>query len=322
MEQRTLGATGPKVSLLGLGCNNFMLRIDAEASKAVIHKALDLGITFFDTADVYGNKGGSETCLGQFLGSRRKDIVLATKFGNPMDEAGTMRGASRRYIMQAVEASLKRLKTDWIDLYQLHRFYSETPMEETMRALDDLKKQGKIRHAGVSQTKGWQVVGMQWTARHEGLTPLSTAMIEYSLLRREPEHELIPALKEYGLGLLPFYPLASGFLTGKYKRGEPMPEGGRLTKGKRYVDMFMTERNWSVVEGLEAFCKARERTLLELAFGWLAAQPVVSSIIAGATKPEQLEANLKAIDWKLTPQELAEIDRITIGAKAAGVETA
>src|SRR6185436_10610329 len=147
---------------------------------------------FFDTADVYGNKGGSETCLGRFLGPRRKDIVLATKFGNPMDEAGTMKGASRRYIMQAVEASLTRLKTDWIDLYQLHRFYSDTPMDETLRALEDLRKQGKILCAGVSQTKAWQVVGMQWTARHEGLTPLSTAMIEYSLLVRDAERELIP----------------------------------------------------------------------------------------------------------------------------------
>ena len=311
MKQRNLGASGPKVSLVGLGCNNFGGRIDTEASRAVIRKALDLGITLFDTADVYGNRGGSETCLGQFLGSRRKDVVLASKFGSPMDEAGTMKGGSRRYMMAAVEASLRRLKTDWIDLYQLHRFDPSTPMEETMRAFEDLVQQGKIRHIGVSQTKAWQLVGMQWTATQQSLNPVATCMAEYSLLVRDAERELIPAMQAYGVGFLPFYPLASGFLTGKYKRDAPMPEDARLTKGKRYSDRFMTEKNWSVLEGLEAFGKERGLTLLEVAIGWLAAQPVVSSIIAGATKPEQLELNVKAIDSTLTPQDLAEIDRIS-----------
>ena len=310
MKQRTLGASGPKVSALGLGCNNFGLRMEIEPSRAVIHKALDLGITFFDTADVYGKRGGSETMLGQFLGSRRKDIVLASKFGNPMDEAGTLKGFSRSYVMSAVEASLKRLKTDWIDHYQLHR-YPTTPIEETLRALDDLVKQGKVRYIGTSQTKGWQFVDMQWTARTNGLAPVTTCMIEYSLLHREPERELIPAMRAHGAGLLPFYPLASGFLTGKYKRGEPLPADGRITKGQRYSDKWLKDEHWTALEELEAFCKARGHTMVELAFSWLAAQPVISSIIAGATKPEQLEANIKATGWKLTAEELAEIDGIT-----------
>jgi aryl-alcohol dehydrogenase-like predicted oxidoreductase len=311
MKQRTLGTSGLKVSLVGLGCNNFGGRIDTEASREVIHKALDLGITFFDTADVYGNRGGSETCLGQFLGDRRKDIILASKFGSPMDDAGTMRGGSRRYVMSAIEASLKRLKTDWIDLYQMHRPDPETPVEETLRALDDLRRQGKIRYIGFSQVAAWQLVDRQWTARHHGLCPVTSCETEYSVLVRDAERELVPAMRACGAGLLPFYPLASGFLTGKYRRGAPMPEGARLTKGKRYSDMYLTEANWTLLERLEGFCKERGRSLLELAFGWLVAQPVVSSVIAGATRAEQLELNVKAADWALGPQELAEIDRIT-----------
>jgi aryl-alcohol dehydrogenase-like predicted oxidoreductase len=310
METRKLGPSDLDVTLVGLGCNNFGLRIDTEASRAVIRTALDLGITFFDTADVYGNRGGSETCLGQFLGSRRKDIVLASKFGNPMDEAGTLKGFSRNYIMSAVEASLKRLRTDWIDLYQMHRFPT-SPLDETLRALDDLVKQGKVRYIGTSQTKGWQFVDMQWTARVNGVAPITTCMIEYSLLAREPERELIPAMRAHGAGLLPFYPLASGFLTGKYKRSQTPPPEGRITKGKRYAEKWLTDANWDMLGHLEAFASARGHTMLELAFSWLAAQPVVSSIIAGATKPEQLEANIEAASWKLSPEELAEIDAIT-----------
>jgi aryl-alcohol dehydrogenase-like predicted oxidoreductase len=311
MRTRTLGATGRKVSLLGLGCNNFGLRMGIEDAREVIHKALDLGITFFDTADVYGNKGGSETALGKFLGDRRKDIFIASKFGNAMDEAGTLKGGSRGYVTAAVEASLKRLKTDWIDLYQMHRPDPGTPIEETMRALDDLVKQGKIRSVGFSQVTGWQLVDRHWTARHHGLNPVTTVEAEYSLLARDIEQELVPAMQAHGVMLLPFYPLASGFLSGKYKRGAPLPEGARLTKGKRYADRFMTDANWSVVQKLEAFCAARGRTLLELALGWLMAQPVVASVIAGATRAEQVETNARAVDWALTPEELAAIDGIT-----------
>ena len=311
MKYRTLGASGLKVSLLCLGCNNFGLRMEIEASQAVIHKALDLGITMFDTADVYGNKGGSETALGRYLGERRKDIVIASKFGNPMDAAGTLRGASRRYIMSAVEASLKRLKTDWIDVYQLHKPDPATPVEETMRALDDLVRQGKIRYFGCSGARAWQLIDMQWTAKHHNLNRLVSGEMEYSLLVRDPEREHVPAMLAHGIGLLPYYPLASGFLTGKYKRGDAMPAGARLTRFQRYSDRFMTEANWTYLENLEAFAKTRGHSLLDLAISWLAAQPVVSSIIAGATKPEQLELNVKALDWELSKQDLSEIDRLT-----------
>lgn len=313
MKLRQLGTTPLQVTTVGLGCNNFGLRIEIEASKAVIHKALDLGINFFDTADVYGHRGGSETALGRYLGARRKDIVIASKFGNAMDDAGansTMKGASRRYIMSAVEASLKRLKTDWIDIYQLHRFDPATPLEQTMGALNDLVKQGKVRYLGISQAAAWQLVDMQWTARHHGYAPLTTCEVEYSLLARKPEAELIPAMQKHGVSLLPFYPLASGFLTGKYTRNAPKPDGARLTQGKRYEDMFMTEANWTRLENFTAFAKARGHTLLELAFSWLLAQPIVASVIAGATQAAQLEANVNAADWALTREELDEIDRI------------
>ena len=309
MEERNLGRSGLRVSLVGLGCNNFGGRIDFEATRAVVHKALDLGITLFDTADVYGERGGSETFLGQLLGDRRKDIVLATKFGMPMDD-GRLKGASRRYVVSAVEASLKRLRTDWIDLYQLHRPDPLTPIEETLSALDDLVRAGKVRYIGCSNLPAWQVVEALWTAKHRGLAAFTSAQDEYSVLVRGIEKELTPALEAYGLGLLPYYPLAAGLLTGKYRRGAPMPEGARLTRFKSIADRHMTDESTARVEQLEAFCAARGRSLLELAFGWLAQKPFVSSVIAGATRPEQLEQNVRAADWRLTPDELAEIDRL------------
>lgn len=310
MKTRTLGKSGPSVSLVGLGCNNFGWYIDLEAARAVVHKALDAGITLFDTADIYGGNGASETMLGQILGGRRKDIVLATKFGMPMDEAGAKKGASRKYIMTEVEDSLARLKTDWIDLYQIHRPDPLTPMEETLRALDDLVKQGKVRHIGCSNHAAWKVVEAEWIARSEGLAAFISCQDEYSLLVRDPEAELIPAMQAYGLGLLPFFPLASGMLTGKYQRNKA-PEGARLSKTKRLADRYMTDENWQKVERLEEFCTRRGHTLLELAFSWLVANPVVSSVIAGATRPEQVAQNAKAVDWLLTKEDLAEIDILT-----------
>lgn len=309
MEQRHLGRSGLKVSQVGLGCNNFGV-LDVEASRKVVHRALDLGVTLFDTADVYGNRGGSETQLGEILGPRRKDIVLATKFGMPMDDAGSM-GASRRYVMSAVEASLKRLKTDWIDLYQVHRPDASTPVEETLSALDDLVRSGKVRYIGCSNFASWQVVDAQWAAHDRRLTPFVSAQDELSLLVRDIERELIPALEAKGLGLLPYFPLASGLLTGKYKHGAEVPAGTRMALMKRLSDRFMTDKNWTIVEKLDAFCARRGHTMLELAFGWLLAKPVVSSVIAGATKPEQIEANVKATGWKLSADDLAEIDRLT-----------
>jgi aryl-alcohol dehydrogenase-like predicted oxidoreductase len=310
MEQRTLGRSGLKVSEVGLGCNNFGV-LDVESSRKVVHRALDLGVTLFDTADVYGNRGGSETQLGEILGPRRKDIVLATKFAMPMDDAGSMAGASRRYIMTAVEASLKRLKTDWIDLYQVHTPDAATPIEETLSALDDLVRQGKVRYIGCSNFAAWQVIDAQWTAKDRRLTHFISAQDELSLLVRDIERELIPALDAKGVGLLPYFPLASGFLTGKYARGSDAPAGTRMARVKRLSDRFMTEKNLAIVEKLEAFCAGRGHTMLELAFGWLLAKPVVSSVIAGATKPEQIEANIKATGWKLSSDDLAEIDRLT-----------
>ncbi len=313
MEIRNLGKSGLRVSAIGLGCNNFGARINLEQTRAVIHKAFDLGITLFDTADVYGERGGSETCMGQVMGDRRKDIVLATKFCMPMGDGDDMKGASRRYIMSAVEASLKRLKTDWIDLYQLHNIDPLTPIEETLRALDDLVRSGKVRYVGCSNLPSWQVVEAAWTAKSMGLNAFVSCQDEYSLVKREAERELMPAARAYGLGLLPYFPLASGLLTGKYRRNAPMPENSRLTTTARLADRYLTDRNWQIAEKLIDYAESRGHTALELAFSWLLAKAPVASVIAGATKPEQLEQNVKAGDWKMTAEELAEIDRISAG---------
>jgi aryl-alcohol dehydrogenase-like predicted oxidoreductase len=311
MRLRNLGRSGLRVSLVGLGCNNFGGRIDLDASREVVHRALDVGITLFDTADIYGERGGSEEALGAILGDRRKDIVLATKFASPMDDEGVLKGASRRYIMSAVEASLKRLKTDWIDLYQMHVPDPLTPVEETLRALDDLITAGKVRYVGSSNFAGWQIVEAEWTARHLGLERFVSAQDEYSLLVRDVEEEVVPAVEAYGIGFLPFFPLASGLLTGKYKRGEPLPAGTRFANGPNYVARWMNDENFTRVERLGALAEAHGRSMLELAVSWLAAHPFVSSVIAGATKPEQVERNVQAAGWMLTPEELGEIDKIS-----------
>ena len=316
MQERNLGKTGLRVSLVGLGCNNFGGRIDLEATHKVVHKALDCGITLFDTADAYGERGGSETLLGEVLRERRKDIVLASKFGLPMDDSGRLQGGSRGYIMRAVEASLKRLKTDWIDLYQLHRYDPSTPIEETLRALDDLVRQGKVRHIGCSNLPAWRVVEAQWTAKTEHLHAFASCQDEYSLVMREVEADLLPMMQAYGMSLLPYFPLASGLLTGKYEKNAPLPQGARLTNTQRLADRYMTEANWKIVEGLRELCGKRGWSMLDLAFSWLAANPLVASVIAGATKPEQIEQNVKAVELKLTAQDLAEIDAIAGNAKA------
>ena len=309
MQFRNLGRSGLRVSLIGLGCNNFGGRIDLEATRKVVDAAIENGVTLFDTADIYGERGGSETCLGQVLGARRKDIVLASKFGMRMFHGG--QGGSRRYILNAVEESLTRLKTDWLDLYQFHTPDPLTPIDETLRALEDLVRQGKVRYVGCSNMPAWQMADAQWTARDLGLPGFVSCQDEYSLLARGAERELIPAASRFGLGLLPYYPLANGALTGKYRRNAPMPEGARLTKLPERADKIFSEANWGKIEALTRFCEARGRTLVELAFSWLAAQPVVSSVIAGATRPEQIAANVKAAAWALTAEELAEIDTIT-----------
>jgi aryl-alcohol dehydrogenase-like predicted oxidoreductase len=314
MDIRNLGRSGLRVSAIGLGCNNFGGRIDLEGTRKVIHKALDLGITLFDTADVYGNRGCAEAEMGQVLGDERKRIVLATKFGLPMDDAGEKAGGSRRYIMQAVEDSLRRLRTDWIDLYQIHQPDPRTPIEETLRALEDLIHQGKVRYIGCSNFPAWQVAEAQWTAKANGLSALVSCQDEYSLLVRDKvEPQLRPAMLQHGMGLLPFFPLASGVLTGKYRRNAPLPSGTRLANTARLADRYLTDRNWPIAERLADFAEQRGHTLLELAFSWLLAQPPVASVIAGATRPEQLEQNVEAGGWQLSAEELAEVDRITTG---------
>jgi aryl-alcohol dehydrogenase-like predicted oxidoreductase len=310
VEQRTLGRSGPAVTLLGLGCNNFGGRIDFDATRAVVHKALDLGVTLFDTADIYGNGGGSEEFLGRILGARRNDIVLATKFGMTMNHSGHLDGGSRPYIMAAAEASLRRLKTDWIDLYQLHRPDYGTPIEETLRALHDLVQQGKVRRIGCSYFTAAQLKAANDTAARHGLTPFITCQNEYSLLERGIEAELAPEMGAEGVGFLPYLPLAGGLLTGKYKRDAAPPKGARLAYRSGQAAQFLTPANWRIVEGLEAFCAARGRTLLELAFAWLATRPFVSSVIAGATSAAQVEANWRALQWRLLPEEKDAVDRI------------
>ena len=316
MEIRNIGRSGLRVSAIGLGCNNFGGRIDLEASRKVVHAALDAGITLLDTADVYGERGGSETVLGEILGDSRKNIVLASKFAMPMDAAETLKGASRRYITTAIEATLKRLKTDWIDLYQQHRPDPQTPIEETLRTLEDLTRAGKIRYYGCSNLPAWQVVEAAWTAKSQNLSGFISCQDEVSLLVRHHETDLMPAMRQYGLGLLPYFPLASGLLTGKYKRNTPMPVDARLTKTQRLADKYLTEKNWAIAEQLDDFATKRGHTILELAFSWLLAQSPISSVIAGATKPEQIHANVQAGNWKLTQEDLAEINAITGPAHA------
>ncbi len=310
MELRNLGKSDLRVSVVGLGCNNFGGRIDAEASRLVIDKAIDAGITLFDTADIYGNSGGSEDILGQVLGSRRDSIVLATKFGMQMGGDESKKGASRRYIMSEVEDSLRRLRTDRIDLYQLHEPDPDTPIEETLRALDDLVRQGKVRFIGCSNLSAAQVEESLDVSEREGLASFVSCQDEYSLVVRDPEKELMPMIERNGLGMLPYFPLASGLLTGKYKGGN-LPEGTRIASSERLRDRVMTEENLRIADELERFASERGHTLLELAFSWLLAHPVISSVIAGATKPEQIEANVAAANWRLTPEEVAEIDRIS-----------
>lgn len=311
MQERNLGTSGLRVSAIGVGCNNFGGRIDTRETARVIDRAIDLGVTLFDTADIYSNKGGSETAMGEALaGGKRHKIVLATKFGMQMDDAGKLIGGSRRYIMSAIDGSLKRLKTDYFDLYQLHQPDSRTPIEETLRTLDDLVRSGKVRYIGCSNLPAWQMVQAQETARRLNLNAFASCQDEYSLLMRGIDRELMPAMSAYGMGLLPFFPLACGLLTGKYQRGA-MPQGARLTETKRWADKYLNERNWRVTEELTAFAKKRGHSLLELAFGWLLARPNTASVIAGATSIEQIEANVKAATWQLSAEDMAEVDRIT-----------
>ncbi|MGE5269887.1 MAG: aldo/keto reductase [Thiohalocapsa sp.] len=311
MQQRNLGRSGLIVSAVGLGCNNFGGRLDFAGTRAVVHRALDLGITLFDTSDTYGPAGSSEEYLGRLLAGRRQEIVLATKFGRRMDSEGRLQGASRRYIMHAVDASLRRLATDYIDLYWQHIEDPRTPIEETMRALDDLVRQGKVRYVACSTLLSWQVVEANWTARSAGLSPFIACQERYSLIDRQYEREMARMVDACGLGLIPFSPLADGLLTGKYRRGGALPAGARLTTNQRAAERTLTERNWEIVERLAAFGEAHSYSLLQLAFGWLLQRPAVASVIAGASTPEQVAANAKAAETALSSNDMDELDRLT-----------
>jgi len=313
MQRRRIGRSDLEVSALGLGCNNLGGRLDADASLRVVNAAVDMGITMFDVADVYprGKTSVSEELLGRALGARRKQVVVATKFGLPMDASGKRQGAKRDYIMRAVEDSLKRLGTDWIDLYQLHAPDHATPIEETLRALDELIKSGKVRYVGCSNFYAWEMVDAEWIARELGTRAFVSVQNEYSLVMREADREVIPAAEKHSIGFLPFFPLASGLLTGKYRANEAPPPGARLAYTKPLAERFLSQSNTSVAAELQAFCDRRGYRLLDLAFSWLLHRDVVSSVIAGASTPEQLAQNLKAIELRLSPDDLAEIDVIT-----------
>jgi aryl-alcohol dehydrogenase-like predicted oxidoreductase len=301
MRYRQLGHSGLTVSVVGLGCNNFGGRLDLDASRTVVDAAIEAGITLFDTADIYGNRGGSETVLGQLLQGRRDKVVLATKWGAPMSDDPWPARGSRRYIRAAVEDSLRRLQTDYIDLYQLHRPDPLTPMAETLDALDEVVKEGKVRYVGSSNLAAWQVADAEWLARTRGTERFVSAQNHYSLLERDAEAELLPVCEHFGVGVLPFFPLANGLLTGKYHRDQDRPTGTRMD------GRDIAESTFDRIEALDDFAKQRGHTLLELAIGALASEPSVSSVIAGATKVEQVVANVAAGDWELDADDKAAL---------------
>ena len=310
MEYGQLGTSGLTVSLVGLGCNNFGARMDDDQVPVVVNAAIDAGITLFDTADIYGDGGGSETLLGRALAERRNEVIVATKFGMDMHgRNGPDWGArgSRRYIRLAVEASLRRLGTDWIDLYQLHAPDPNTPIEETLAALTELVTEGKVRYVGSSNLTGWQVVDADWTARTGGYEAFISAQNEYSWLNRDGEVELIPAVEHTGQSLLPYFPLARGLLTGKYRRGQDAPAGSRLAQQSAHLE----EADFDTVEALAAFAEARDIELIDIAIGGLATMPAVGSVIAGATSVEQVRRNVAAGEWQPGPDDLAELLDIT-----------
>jgi aryl-alcohol dehydrogenase-like predicted oxidoreductase len=302
MRYRQLGESGLTVSLIGLGGNNFGGRIGLDETRGVVDAAIDCGITLVDTADIYGNRGGSEELLGQVLAGRREQVVLATKFGMDMGD-GTVARGSRKYIRRAAEASLRRLQTDYIDLYQYHAPDGITPLAETLATLDDLVTEGKVRYVGSSNFAGWQIADADWIARTEHQARFVSAQNHYSLLQRDTEREIIPSCVHRGVGLLPYFPLANGLLTGKYHRGQAPPQGTRLY-GKQSE---LTDDVFDKVEALERFGEKHGHSLLDVAIAGLAAMPAVASVIAGATTPEQVRANAAAGEWELSPAELAEL---------------
>ena len=318
MEFRRLGNSGLQVSVVGLGTNNFGGRMDYEQTERLLSQVLDDGINFIDTANIYGG-GLSEEYIGKALKGKRSQVVLTTKAGMNAGDGPNQTGASRKHIQEQVEISLKRLQTDYIDLYQIHQADPNTPIEETLRTLDDLVRQGKVRYIGCSNYAAWQVAEAMTTSKALRLESYISVQPEYSMLNRAVEEELLACCQNYNLGILPYYPLFSGFLTGKYKRGKGAPEGTRLAGNARRAESTFTDVNFDVLESLEAFAAKRERQMVELAIAWLLANPLVGSVIAGATKPEQVTANVKAADWSLSLEEMEELDDILQNKAAARV---
>ena len=310
MEYRYLGRSGLRVSAIGLGTNNFGRRLDADAAAVVVNHALDMGVNMIDTSNSYGD-GYSEKYIGRALKGKRDRALIATKVSSRIADGPNDGGNSRQHIMGEVENSLRRLNTDYIDLYQIHWHDANVPIEETLRALDDLVRQGKVRYIGCSNFMAWQMCEAVWTSRTLGVESFVSMQPKYSIMDREIEAELVPFCEAYDIGILPYYPLANGFLTGKYRRGQPAPEGTRLAEGDR--GMF-TDANFDLLERLEAFCAERGHSVLELAFAWLLANSAVSSVIAGATRAEQIVANAKAASWSLTAEDVAEVNGIIDGS--------
>ena len=313
MEYRKLGNSGLKVSGLSLGANNFGWWIDEQTSIGVINHALEIGINFIDTADMY-DRGRSEEFVGKAIKGKRSDVIIATKFGQKMGEGPNDQGGSRYYIMKAVDASLRRLQTDYVDLYQMHLPDPATPIEETLRTLDDLVKAGKVRYIGCSNFAGWQLSEALWTSRVNNLHPFVTVQMKYNFFERQIEQELVPCCNSHGIGVIPWGPLAGGFLTGKYHRGEqpPTPATGTMP-AKAFHHLYnpiITDENWERLGKLDAFAKTRGHKVGELAIAWLLWHPWLSTVIAGATKPEQLDANVAGANWKLTAEEVAQIEQI------------
>lgn len=313
MEYRNLGSSGLKVSALGLGANNFGWWVGEEASAAVINHAIEIGINYIDTADMYDD-GQSEELVGSTIKGKRTEVIIASKFAATMGKGPNDRGGSRWYIMRAVEASLRRLKTDYIDLYQMHYPDPTTPMEETLRALDDLVKSGKVRYIGCSNFAGWQLSEALWTSRVNNLHSFVTVQSKYHLFDRQIEQELVPCCNSHGVGIIPWGPLAGGFLTGKYRRGEEPP---KPATGKRPAKAFLplynniiTDANWARLGKLREFAESRGYKLADLAIAWLLSHPWLSTVITGATKPEQLDANIASANLKLTAEEVVQIEQI------------
>ena len=308
MEYRQLGTAGVRVSAIGLGTNQFGGKVDQRGVNEIVAAALDLGVNFIDTADVY-TKTRSEETLGVALKGRWPSVVLATKVFNSTGEGPNDRGASRYHIMNGVEASLRRLQSDHIDLYQIHRWDANTPIDETLRALDDLVRSGKVRYVGASNFAAWQLARTNLLAEFRGWAPFVTIQPHYHMFERSIEQELIPYCNAYHVGILPYFPLAGGFLTGKYRRGQPAPAGSR-GENSEYVQRYMTDANYGKLEHLAAWAQARDYTMGDLAHAWLLAQPQVSSVISGATSADQVRQNARAADWRLSADELAEVNAV------------